>query len=89
MLWEFRYEYLKNRNYKFLTWLVQGVFIAPEPCHVAKMKELKSHFLMIALMRDKYLLQNIKWWKNIFYTILIRVKYPLHNINDDGNMGGS
>jgi hypothetical protein len=39
---------------------------------------------MIALMSDKYLLHNIKWWKKISDTILMRVKYPLHNINDDG-----
>jgi len=38
-------------------------------------------------MKDKYLLYNIKWGTDISYTILMRDKYPLHNINYDGMVG--
>jgi len=49
---------------------------------------LQSHFLLITLMKDKYLLHNIKWGTYISYTILMRDEYLLHNINHDGNMVG-
>jgi hypothetical protein len=55
--------------------MVKGVYIAREPCHVAWMNELKCHFLLIALMRDIYLLYNINVDGNIlssledFYTL--------------------
>jgi hypothetical protein len=37
---------------------------------------------------NKYLLYNIKLGTNISYTILIRDKYLLHDINNDENMVG-
>jgi hypothetical protein len=50
------------------------------------MKDLDSHFLLLALIRDKYLLHNIKRETNISYTILKMDRYLLYNINDDKNM---
>jgi len=35
MLWELKYEYFEEKNCESFTWLVQGVFIAFETCHVA------------------------------------------------------
>jgi hypothetical protein len=49
---------------------------------------LKSHFFLIALIKDKYLLQNIKWWTNTPCIILMRDTYSLININGNGNMIG-
>jgi len=65
-----------------------GVFITPKPYHVIGIKGLESHFLLIELMMNKYLLYNIKLGTNISYTILIRDKYLLHDINNDENMVG-
>jgi len=39
-------------------------------------------------MMNKYFLYNIKLRTNISYTILIRDKYLLHDINKDENMVG-
>jgi len=69
--------------------VVRRVFIAPVPYCFGGVEGLESLFLLITLMRDKYLLYNIKLMTNIFYTILIWDKYLLHNINSDDNMVGS
>jgi hypothetical protein len=66
--------------------MIWEVFIAPETCHFAGVEGLKSYFLLIALIKYKYILSNIKWETNIFYKILIKIKYLLYNINGDGNM---
>jgi len=50
------------------------------------MEDLDSHFLLLALIRDKYLLHNIKKETNISYTILKMNIYLLYNINGDKNM---
>jgi hypothetical protein len=39
--------------------MARGVFIIREPCHFDGVKRLEIHFLLIALIRDKYLLHNI------------------------------
>jgi hypothetical protein len=52
-------DILDNRNYKLFTWVMQKVFIASEPCYFTVVEELKSYFLFIALIRDKYPLYNI------------------------------
>ena len=39
--------------------MVREVFIALVPYCFGKVKGLESHFLLITLMRDKYLLHNI------------------------------
>jgi hypothetical protein len=44
MLWELKYEYLDNRNCEPFTWLVQVIFIAIEPCHVAWMEGFEMSF---------------------------------------------
>jgi hypothetical protein len=41
MLWELKYEYFEEKNCESFIWLVQGVFIAFETCHVAWMKGLE------------------------------------------------
>jgi hypothetical protein len=61
---------------------------SPEPCYFAGMEGLKSHFLLIAIINDIYLLHNIKWETNISYKILMGDKYPLQNINSDENIVG-
>ena len=68
--------------------MIQGLFIALEHCYFAGMEGVKSHFLLIEIKNDWYLLQNIKWKTNISCTILIKDKYPLQNINSDGNIVG-
>jgi hypothetical protein len=40
--------------------MVLGVFITPEPCYFDGVERLESHFFFIALINDKYFLQNIK-----------------------------
>ena len=52
-------DILDNRNYKLFTWVMHKVFIASEPCYFTIVEELKSYFLFIALIRDKYPLYNI------------------------------
>jgi len=52
-------DILDNRNYKLFTWVMQKVFITSEPCYFTIVEELKSYFLFIALIRDKYPLYNI------------------------------
>jgi hypothetical protein len=52
-------DILDNINYKPFTWVIQKVFIAHEPCYFTVVEQLKSYFLFIALIRDKYLLYNI------------------------------
>ena len=52
-------DILDNRNYKLFTWVMQKVFIASEPCYFTVVEELKSYFLFIALIRNKYPLYNI------------------------------
>jgi hypothetical protein len=47
------------------------------------MERLEHHFLLIALMNDKYLLHNINE-KDIPYSILIK-NISSHNINTDRN----
>jgi hypothetical protein len=39
--------------------MFQGVFITLEPNFFVWVEGLKSHFLLIALMKDKYLLHDI------------------------------
>jgi hypothetical protein len=68
--------------------MVQGVFITLEPCHFDGVEGLESHLFLIALIKYKYLLQNIKWWTITPCTILMRDTYPLQNINGNGNMIG-
>ena len=52
------------REYTLWTIYLNGSvsIYAVEYCHVAWIKKLKSHFLMIALIRDIYLLHNINIW---------------------------
>lgn len=54
--------------------MVHVTFIILEPCCFDGMGELESHFLLIALIIDKYLLHNIKKETNIFYKILMTMK---------------
>ena len=61
---------------------------SPEPCYFAEMEGLKSHFLRITIINDRYLLHNIKWETNISCKILMRDKYPLQNINSNENIVG-
>jgi hypothetical protein len=56
---ELKNEYLENKNYKHFTWVIQGVFITAKLIVFVGVEGLKSHFILIALMRDKYLLHNI------------------------------
>jgi hypothetical protein len=86
VLWELKYEYLDNRKNEPFTWVVQEVFIVLKACHVVGIEGFDSHFFLLALMSNKYLLHNIKWETNIYSTILIKDKYLLHNINGDGNI---
>jgi hypothetical protein len=51
---------IKNEDRKPFTYMVQGVFITPEPCYFDGVEGLESHLFLIALIKDKYLLQNIK-----------------------------
>jgi hypothetical protein len=69
--------------------MVHEVFIIIEPSYVAGKMWLESHFLMLALVRDKYPPHNIQWETKISYTILTRDKYILHNINIDEDMVGN
>ena len=68
--------------------MVQGIFIAREPYYFAGVESLKSHLLLIAIIKDKYILDNIKQKTHISCTILMRDKYLLQNINGDGNIVG-
>jgi hypothetical protein len=43
--------------------MVHSVFIAPELYCFVGVEELKSHFLLIELIRDKYILHNINEMK--------------------------
>jgi hypothetical protein len=43
--------------------MFQGVFIAPELHCFVRVEGLKSHFLLIELIRDKYILYNINEMK--------------------------
>jgi hypothetical protein len=79
---------IKNEDCKPFTCMVQGVFITSESCYFDGVEELKSHFFLITLIKDKYLLQNIKWWTNTPCIILMRDTYSLININGNGNMIG-
>jgi hypothetical protein len=81
-------DVIKNKDCKPFTCMVQRVFITPKPCHFNRVEGLERHFFLIALIKDIYLLQNIKWWTNIPCTILMRDKYPLQNINGNENMIG-
>ena len=67
-------------------WEVQGIFIISKSCHFARVECLKSHFLLIIIIKDKCLLHNIKRRTNISCTILLGGKYLLQNINGDENM---
>ena len=49
---------------------------------------LKSCFLLIAIIKNKYLLYNIKRGTNISCTVLMKDKYVLQNINGDRNIIG-
>jgi hypothetical protein len=39
--------------------VIQGGIYSPEPCCFNGVRGLENHFLLIELMRDKYLLHNI------------------------------
>jgi len=47
------------KSYEPFTGMVQGVFIAPEPCLFQRKKRLKSPLLLATLMGGKYLLHII------------------------------
>jgi Ulp1 family protease len=51
---------IKNKDCKLFTCMVQGVFITHKPCYFDGVEWPESHFFLIALIKDKYLLQNIK-----------------------------
>ena len=68
---------VNDENYKPFTLMVQGVFITLELCYFAEMEGLKSHFFFIAMIKNKYLLHNIKRKTNVYCIILIRDKYLL------------
>ena len=51
---------VNDENYKPFTLMVQGVFITLELCYFTEMEGLKSHFIFIAMIKNKYLLHNIK-----------------------------
>ena len=68
---------VKNKDYKSFTWMVQEVFITFEPCYFVGVEILKSHFFFIAIIKNKYLLHNIKRGTNIYCIILMKDKYSL------------
>jgi hypothetical protein len=47
---------------------------AKKPRHFVEAKRLKSHFILISLIKDKYLLYNINEMTNISYTILMMIE---------------
>jgi len=54
--------------------MVHEMSITLKPRHFVGAKGLKSHFILISLIKDKYLLHNINEMTNIFYTILMMIK---------------
>jgi hypothetical protein len=51
---------IKNKDCKPFTYMIQGVFITPEPYHFDGVEGLESHLFLIVLIKYKYFLQNIK-----------------------------
>jgi hypothetical protein len=54
--------------------MIQVTFIILEPCRFDKVRGLESHFFLIILITNKYLLHNIKRETDIPYKILMTMK---------------
>jgi hypothetical protein len=54
--------------------MVHGISITLKPRYFVEAKRLKNHFILISLIKDKYLLYNINEMTNISYTILMMIE---------------
>jgi len=59
IFWNLYIFILKDEKFWHFTWMIQRVFIPPEPCRFQRREGLKIPLLSTILMRDKYLLHII------------------------------